>query len=158
MERREFITLLCGTATGWPLTGRAQQPPMPVIGYLGILSPGAAPDLLAAFHRGLKEAGYMEGQNVAIEYRFAEGQYDRLPILAAELVQRQVTVIVTAGGSATEKCDEFPPLHGLTLCQGPRRVSGRISHLGRTRGGAVRCQVPAVIAGIAESSPAVGAG
>ena len=89
MERREFITLLCGT------------PPMPVIGYLGILSPGAVPDLLAAFHRGLKEAGYMEGQNVAIEYRFAEGQYGRLPTLAAELVQRQVTVIVTAGGSAS---------------------------------------------------------
>jgi putative ABC transport system substrate-binding protein len=74
---------------------------MPVIGYLGITSPGAVRDLRAAFHRGLKEAGYVEGQNVTIEYRFAEGQYDRLPALAAELVQRQVNVIVTSGGSAS---------------------------------------------------------
>jgi len=101
MRRREFIALLGGAAVAWLAAARAQQPTMPVVGYFGITSPGAVRDLLAAFHRGLKEAGYVEGQNVTIEYRFAEGQYDRLPALAAELVQRQVNVIVTSGGSSS---------------------------------------------------------
>jgi putative ABC transport system substrate-binding protein len=101
MRRREFIRFLSSTVVAWPLTARAQQPTMPVVGYLGITSPGVVRDLLAAFHSGLKEVGYVEGQNVTIEYRFAEGQYDRLPALAAELVQRQVNVIVTSGGSSS---------------------------------------------------------
>jgi putative ABC transport system substrate-binding protein len=97
MERREFITLL-GSAAVWPLVARAQQPAMPLVGYLSFTSPDERPTLLKAFLQGLEQAGYLIGRNVAIEYRSAEGQVERLPILAAELAKLPASVIAATGG------------------------------------------------------------
>jgi putative ABC transport system substrate-binding protein len=113
MRRREFIVLLGAAAVSWPLAVRAQQPAMPVIGLLGSGSPVSDPLRVAAFLQGLNETGYVEDRNVAIEYRWAEGQYDRLPALAAELVRRQVAAIVissTVGAGAAKSATATIPI------------------------------------------------
>src|SRR3984893_17106398 len=100
MKRREFMTLLAGAAA-WPLAARGQQPAMPVIGFLSSAAAEAFVNNLAGFRRGLSEVGYVEGQNVAFEYRWAGGQYDRLPALATDLARREVTVMVASGGAVS---------------------------------------------------------
>jgi putative tryptophan/tyrosine transport system substrate-binding protein len=99
MRRRDFITLIGGAAAGWPLAARAQQPTMPVIGWLGSGAPDAFANDVAAFRRGVNESGFVEGKTVATEYRWADNETDRLPALAAELVRRRVAAILASGGA-----------------------------------------------------------
>jgi putative ABC transport system substrate-binding protein len=101
MRRRDFIKIVAGSAATWPLGARTQQSAMPLIGFLSGRSHDESAQLVAAFQGGLGQLGYAENQNVSVEYRWADGQYDRLPILASELTNRSVAVIVTTGGTAS---------------------------------------------------------
>jgi putative ABC transport system substrate-binding protein len=134
MRRRCFILFLVGTAIGCSLSTSAQQKPMPVIGFLNIGSPGPYASFLAAFRQGLREAGYVEGQNVAIEYRWAEGRYDGLPALAADLVGLKVDVIATSGGGAAVAAKDATSTIPIVFQVGDPLDLGLVTSLARPGG------------------------
>jgi putative tryptophan/tyrosine transport system substrate-binding protein len=135
MKRRDLMTVLVGTMGGWPFVLRAQQKAMPVIGYLSIGSPGPSTPFAAAFRQGLSDTGYVEGQNVAIEYRWPEGRYYRLPALFADLVAREVDVIYaggTTGALAARSVTSTIPIV-FSVCADPVEL-GLVANLARPGG------------------------
>ena len=143
MKRRDFMSLLGGATVAWPLSARAQQPAMPVVGLLDPRSHDAMADRLRAFRLGLKDVGYVEGENVTIIYRFAEDQYDRLPALAAELVRRRVTVIAasaTPAAIAAKPATTTIPI-AFIVAEDPVKL-GLVAMLGPpSRAGLARCRL-----------------
>ena len=135
MKRRELLIALASGPAVWPLASRAQQKPVPVIGYIGGGSPGPVEPLLAAFREGLRETGYVEGKNLAIEYRWAEGRYDRLPALAADLVRRNVNVIATGNTPSALAAKDATSTIPIVFISGPDPVGDNlVASLARTGG------------------------
>jgi putative ABC transport system substrate-binding protein len=135
MRRREFIRLFSSTIVAWPLTARAQQAAMPVIGFLNSSAPETFTSLIASFHQGLSESGYVEGQNVAIEYRWAEGAYERLPALATDLVRRKVAVIIAGAPPAVRAAKAATATIPIVFTSGSNPIElGFVSSLNQPSG------------------------